>query len=103
MENTREFLISLCQRYKGQEENPDPQDSVWRYERFWVEEMMKEEPDFSKILGDYLCVGLRTFNMYDDTPMTLKAVLFNRFMQQAEGMATPDDFKRWYDKFYKKK
>ena len=61
---------------------------------------MKDCPDFGMQLEEYLRDGLRTFNMYDDTPVTLKAVLFNRFMQQAEGMATAKDFKRWYDRFY---
>ena len=61
---------------------------------------MKDSPDFGMFLDDYLSAGLRTFNMYDDTPVTLKAVLFNRFMQQAEGMAPAEDFKRWYDWFY---
>ena len=102
MTNNRDFLISLCQRYKGEKQNPNPRDSVWRYERFWVEENMKDDPDFGKFLDDYLGAGLRTFNMYDDTPATLKAVLFNRFMQQAEGMATIDEFKHWYDAFYRK-
>ena len=61
---------------------------------------MKDCPDFGRLLDDYLSAGLRMFNMYDDTPVTLKAVLFNRFMQQAEGMARVEDFKSWYDRFY---
>ena len=61
---------------------------------------MKDDPGFGKFLEDYLSAGLRTFNMYDDAPVTLKAVLFNRFMQQAEGMARVEDFKSWYDRFY---
>ncbi|MBR5774811.1 MAG: hypothetical protein IKY42_00915 [Bacteroidaceae bacterium] len=64
---------------------------------------MKGDPDFGKVLDDYLSAGLRNFNMYDDTPVTLKAILYNRFMQQAEGMASVDDFKRWYDTFYNTK
>ena len=61
---------------------------------------MKDCPDFGRLLDDYLSAGLRTFNMYDDTPVTLKALLFNSFMQQAEGMARVEDFKSWYDRFY---
>ena len=61
---------------------------------------MKDCPDFGMQLDEYLRAGLRTFNMYDDTPVTLKAVLFNSFMQQDECMATAEDFKRWYDWFY---
>lgn len=93
-------LIAFCRHYKGEENTPDPQGSIWRYERFWVEENMKDDPGFGKFLDDYLSAGLRTFNMYDDTLVTLKAVLFNRFMQQAEGMARVEDFKSWYDRFY---
>ena len=101
MDTSKKFLISRCKHYKGEEENPDPTDKIWVYERFWVEMSMMDEPDFSKPLDEYIDAGLRTFNMYDDTPLTLKALLFNRFMQQAEGMARADDFKQWYDKFYK--
>ena len=98
-----DFFLNLCQYYKGQEHNPDPQNRIWDYERFWVEMNISGNPDFSMQLEAYLIAGLRTFNMYDDTPITLKAVLFNRFMNQAEGMATPDDFKLWYDQIYIKK
>lgn len=94
------FLLRFCRHYKGQEHNPDPQDSVWRYERFWVEMSMSDTPDFSCQLDEYIEAGLTDFNSYDGTPLTLKAVLYNRFMQQAEGMASTDDFKRWYDTFY---
>ena len=62
----------------------------------------KEDPDFSRLLDEYIDAGLAKFNNYDDTPITLKAVLFNRFMQQAEGLAKPNDFKHWYDTFYAK-
>jgi hypothetical protein len=96
------FLLRFCRHYKGQKHNPDPQDSVWRYELFWVEESMKDNPDFSRMLDDYIDAGLAEFNAYDNTPVTLKAVLYNRFMQQAEGMAKPADFKCWYDTFYTK-
>jgi hypothetical protein len=54
------------------------------------------------MLDDYIDAGLAEFNAYDNTPVTLKAVLYNRFMQQAEGMAKPADFKCWYDTFYTK-
>ena len=63
---------------------------------------MKDDPDFSRLLDDYIDAGLTEFNAYDNTPVTLKAVLHNRFMQQAEGMASTDDFKHWYDTFYAK-
>ena len=79
------FLLRFCRHYKGQEHNPDPQDSVWRYERFWVEMSMSDTPDFSRQLDEYIEAGLTDFNAYDGTPLTLKAVLYNRFMQQAEG------------------
>jgi hypothetical protein len=99
----KEFLVSLCTRYKGQKNNPNYKDKIWEYERFWVEMSMKKNPDFSALLDAYIDAGLRTFNMYDDAPITLKAVLYNRFMQQAEGMASTGDFKRWYDTYYRKK
>lgn len=99
MEN-KEYLISLCKHYKGEDVCPDIQDSIWRYERFWVEANLEENADFGPLLEGYLNAGLMTFNQYDQTPITLKAVLYNRFMQQSEGMARTDDFMNWYDRFY---
>ena len=96
----KEHLISLCKRYKGEEENPDPMDSIWRYEQFWVEMSASEHNDFGFIVERFDAAGLHDFHAEDNTPITLKAILYNRFMQQAEGMARVEDFKRWYDTYY---
>ena len=99
----KKSLIKFCRNYKGEAKNPNPQNKVWDYERFWVEMSLKDDADFGGVLDEYLVAGLRTFNEYDDTPATLKAVLYNRFMQQAEGMATAEDFKKWYERYYRPK
>jgi hypothetical protein len=97
----KDFLLSLCRYYKGDKENPDPSNKLWEIESVWVAISMDKEKDFGNFLDEYLTAGLRTFNMYDDTPITLKAILYNRYMQQAEGMASIEEFKEWYNKFYK--
>ena len=57
------------------------------------------------MLNEYIAVGLRTFNDTDDTPATLKALLFNRYLYlkklpMKEGV---ESFKDFYDKTYYKK
>lgn len=98
----KNFLLSLCRYYKGEKKNPNPSNKLWEIENVWVTISMGKEPDFGNFLSEYLAAGLRTFNMYDDTPITLKAMLYNRFMQYADGMASVEEFKEWYNKVYVK-
>ena len=36
----------------------------------------------------------------DGTPLTLKAILCQRFHHWGSGYETPEDFKNWYEWFY---
>ena len=81
----KDELLKFCHYYNGQKTNPythSDKAMLWDYERKWVEDMSKE-PDFSDYLSDYMDVGLRDFSMFDDVPITLKAMLFNRYAQSA--------------------
>lgn len=96
-------LISFCRYYHGEETCPfseEDKSMLWDYERTWVADMMSDD-DFSEYISDYLAVGLRDFSMFDDTPITLKAMLFNRYAKTAYTMqdAVPG-FKEFYQKYY---
>jgi len=52
------------------------------------------------IVGRYHKLGLDSFDTTDGTPLTLKALLFNRYEQWLEG--GPEDFKKWYRRVYRK-
>lgn len=102
-------LLQFCRYYKGEASNPyDGKDQdkamLWDYERFWIEQNFSESG--RNILADYLdeyaSIGLSLFEMRDDTPATLKALLFNRYAKSAYSMADAvDGFKKFYQKYYK--
>lgn len=102
-------LLSFCRYYKGEEECPfasnNPNSLCWWYEQKWVEFTIKargdEDSDESKVLSSYLAeyirAGMREFEKTDDTPIALKALLFNRYYHWNVG----GDFKKWYKEVYK--
>lgn len=99
----RETLIKQCRYYNGEEENPYGEGGdkamFWFYERWWAEKMANGDTDvLSFYLSLYERVGLTDFEEDDGVPITLKAILFNRYEEWAEG--GPDDFKIWYERDY---
>lgn len=100
-----EFL-KVCRYYKGEEDcpfNDQDRSMLWFYERSWVLDM--ENDRFEKsLIGDYIYVGLSGFANNDNTPLTLKALLFNRFCKGVYSMADAvEPFKNMYLKFYGEK
>ena len=80
----RETLIKQCRYYNGEEENPYGEGGdkamFWFYERWWAEKMANGDTDvLSFYLSLYERVGLTDFEEDDGVPITLKAILFNRY------------------------
>lgn len=102
---TKEDAIKQCKYYKGQKKCPTKSPSLfWNYERIWVEWTLESEDEKSKgakelklMLKRYKEVHLENFQKDDGVPITLKALLFNRFEHWTEG----DGFKEWYMKNYR--
>lgn len=102
--NKKEELLKFCRYYHGEKEPKSTNDAIkktlWSIERMWVELMMREDESFiANALNDYIELGLNNFNETDDTPVTLKAVLLNRFIQYTERIDV-DAFKKFYQKYY---
>lgn len=100
MANKTEF----CHYYNSEETNPfkDADKSLfWEYERVWASDDTTISDDD---IDEYINIGLRTFEQYDGTPLSLKAVLFNRFCKwkSYSMLDCVDDFKDWYINKYKK-
>lgn len=98
-----EDLLKFCRYYHGEKDNPyeGNEAMLWDYERVWVREMMKDN-SFSEYLSDYLIYGLRDFSKFDHTPITLKALLFNRYARGAYSMQDAvEGFKDFYKIYYK--
>lgn len=100
----REDAISSCRYYKGEKvgnyQHPETQ-TFNKIERAWVELVTHDDltDELSERLSEYLSAGLRDFEKFDNTPITLKAVLFNRFIKYNERYDI-EAFKKWYEKNY---
>lgn len=96
--------LQFCRYYKGEETNPyEGKDMnkamLWFYESVWVREMQDEKDQTLFIyLDEYVNYGLADFKKTDDTPATLKALLFNRY---AKGCYSMQDAVKPFKKFYK--
>ncbi|MDD6688062.1 hypothetical protein, partial [Sodaliphilus pleomorphus] len=76
----REDAVKLCRYYHGEKECKLKEQTdimFWEYERVWVDETLKENDTsfFSEMLSLYIVIGLKDFEKFDDTPITLKALL----------------------------
>ena len=91
-------LIQFCRYYAGEGENPyqGTDAMIWKYEKLWIDFTFEHNPTLADCINEYSIAGMSTFEMQDDTPASLKALLFNRFNQWDEG----GDFKKWYKETY---
>ena len=118
------WLLDYCGFYKGEDENPfqralkesrfpgtllsdeemqkaNVSSMIWFYEECWVKFTINWECGFS-YCNKYLRDGLEDFLKDNGTPMSLKALLHNRFFHWSGGYETVEDFKNWYIGNYEK-
>lgn len=91
--------ISKCRYYHGESDNPTPENDntnrgrFWEYEKIWCETYKSETSYNIDNVTEYICYGLMMFGG-GDTPMTLKALLFNRYSHWFGSNAS--GFKKFY-------
>lgn len=93
-----EDLLKFCRYYHGEKEcklKDDQERALWLYERAWVSSMSEEDETISRYLDEYIERDLTHFCETDNVPVTLKALLFNRYISTSE-MTDVDAFKKWY-------
>lgn len=102
-----EQLLKICRYYKGETECPEilvqkNKDLLWYYEKLWVErDEFRDEANYNTI--EYFHYGMKDFNIEDGIPVTLKALLFNKYIHWFGGYCMENDtknFKEWYWGFY---
>ncbi|MCK9342230.1 MAG: hypothetical protein M0P37_10910 [Synergistaceae bacterium] len=99
-------MIQYCRYYKGEEECPEfyngtDFDNVWFYEKVWANsETDRDEKGCNTT--EYIAYGMKEFNADDGVPITLKAMLFNRYCRGNGGGVEneKEHFKKWYQKLY---
>lgn len=84
----KEELLKACRYYKGEENCPERfkaimKSNLWAIERDWVmESQSKELPVvLDEAISDYVLAGLANFQMADDTPLSLKAFIYQRLRE----------------------
>lgn len=93
-----------CKHYKGTtESNDNDVATIEYYERVWVERWNTRENENYTIdmIAEFVCYGLLWFSDHDNTPISLKALLFNRYCHWNQ--SDVDGFKQWYNRVYLQK
>lgn len=100
-------LLKSCRFYRGESSNPyegkDPNKAMlWFYEMGWVKMAESgKSPASSEMLRDYEFLGLKSFRADDGVPVSLKALLFNRYAKTAYSQRDAvEPFKAFYEKYY---
>lgn len=93
--------LQCCRYYNGQQIADDENAVFAEYEMRWMEwRCSTREDDYSLLLSsvaDYISSGLMMFDEYDNTPISLKALLFNRWCHWGGGWSGDNNgFKKWY-------
>lgn len=97
--------LQCCRYYNGQQIADDENAVFAEYEMRWMEwRSSTREDGYSLLLSsvvDYINCGLMMFDEYDKAPISLKALLFNRWCHWGGGWSNdPNSFKAWYYKNY---
>lgn len=105
MDREQEF-IELCRLYKGEVDNPyigtQNKAAIWDYERAWVIESLRTKCSLlSEYVGEYIALGLAQFSSCDGVPLSLKALLFNRYARTHYSMIDAvEPFKDFYKTYF---
>ena len=99
-----EQLLKYCRYYKGEEQplfEERNKVKLWYYERSWINDMSNNRDRLSTVIEEYIQCGLGLFEQFDNTPLSLKAVLFNRYAQTNYSIRlSVEPFKKLYRKYY---
>lgn len=98
---TREELIKRCRYYKG---NDTPSEQIgsmfYDYEKKWIDLTLNDQKSVKELYREYY-EKMGDYYQKDETPDTLKAVLFNRYTHW-HPYWTPQEFTDWYKSEYLK-
>ena len=93
--------IQYCRYYHGEENCPEnikrlpAGEALWFYEKRWVDFNMEGE-DFQLWLDEYNGYGMSDFSTDDGVPVSLKAILFNRYNNGGHVEVGGACFRSWY-------
>ena len=89
-ENTA--LLHYTGYYKGEKQCPEscPHPNIWTYEKMWVEKEEERDENDGRV-REYKQDVLPLYNEDDGIPLTLKALLYNRYSHWVGGYSLESD------------
>lgn len=109
--NKKDLATAHCRIYRGEEVCPiktvSRERTLWFWEKNWVEHTLDAQKDedsngmkvLSLYFNEYMASGLTEFRNMDGVPVSLKALLFNRYCDVGDHI-DPKGFKQWYETEY---
>ena len=99
----RQYLLSQCRYYNGESEPPrslpEGYALMWDYEWHWVQRSLKNDPTMEQFQ-----TMIEEFHLEnkdgDKTPLTLKALLLNRYLHWCGAYAPIEEALRHFEKWY---
>lgn len=96
--------IAKCRYYRGESKCTFSNEETnkarfWEYEKIWIERYRSNVQWAQNDIEEYIAMGLMDFNTDDGTPITLKALLFNRFCHWGYA-PTAKGFAKFYNESY---
>ena len=95
--------LQCCRYYDGKAIGEDETALYAEYEKFWTEWRQPQSDRYSylvDIIAEYLCSGLMWFADNDIAPLSLKALLFNRYCHW--NYSGEEGFRHWFYNSYSK-
>lgn len=108
MKTNRSEILGYCRYFRGEKENPFEggiKATMWVVERNWfvsylqMSESEQVSDDASFALDLYRSAGLIGFEEDDGVPLLLKAELYLLLQHWNEGVASVEDWSRFYAKW----
>ena len=101
----KHLLRKQCRFYANEVEAPrfeQPNGALlWDYERRWVEWTVESDSYLNEVFVNYLRAGLSDFEAADGTPISLKALLYDRYVHWSSfGEDVEENFRKWYREEY---
>ena len=102
----KEDYIKQCKYFKGEEINPlegTDKSMLWFYEQKWCEFAIEDPAYLDGCVEEYKRYELSDFSNKDNIPISLKALLFNRYQHWGGGYNAESDrigFIKWYNTNY---
>jgi hypothetical protein len=80
-------------------DNTNNERLIWQYEQGWAENEEERSDDHPR-MQEYVSDVLPLFNEDDGIPMSLKALLYNRYTHWLGGYALEDDVRKFREFLY---